>query len=184
MSRMDVDAVEPLDGEWLVIIDPQTIFADPTTSDWGSPMWAETVPRIARLAAAYAGRVVVTRFVADPGLGGSWAAYYDDWQFALVPDDDPLYAVVPELAHLADHVVTEATFGKWGAQLRSVVGEQPRIALAGVATDCCVIATAIPAGDAGATVRVIANACAGSSPDSHEQALGAMEMFAPQITVL
>ncbi|MFC7486087.1 cysteine hydrolase family protein [Knoellia sp. CPCC 206453] len=184
MTRGPVESVEPLDDEWLVIIDPQVIFADPRTSAWGSPMWAETVPRIARLSAAYAGRVVVTRFVADPGLGGSWADYYDDWQFALVPDKDPLYAVVPELVKLADHVVTEGTFGKWGPKLRAVIGDQPRIALAGVATDCCVIATAIPAGDAGASVRVIAQACAGSSVEKHEQALGAMEMFAPQITVI
>lgn len=184
MTRAGIESVEPLDGEWLVIIDPQVVFADPDASPWGSPMWAETVPRIARLATAYAGRVVVTRFVADPGLGGSWADYYDEWQFALVPEEDPLYAVVPELAHLTDHVVTQSTFGKWGAALKAVVGDQPSIALAGVATDCCVIATAIPAGDAGATVRVIADACAGSSTDKHEQALGAMEMFAPQITVL
>lgn len=182
--RADVESVKPLPDEWLVIIDPQAIFADPATSQWGSPMWAGTVPRIARLATAYQDRVVVTRFVADPGLGGSWADYYDDWQFALVPDEDPLYAVVPELARLADHVVTEATFGKWGAQLRAVVGDQPKLALAGVATDCCVIATAIPAGDAGACVRVIANACAGSNEAMHEQALGAMEIFAPQITIV
>jgi nicotinamidase-related amidase len=183
-ERVDVDSVRPLPDEWLVIIDPQAIFADPATSPWGSPLWAETVSRIARLAAAYQGRVVVTRFVADPGLGGSWADYYDDWPFALVPDGDPLYAVVPELADLADHVVTEPTFGKWGPQLRAVVGDQPTLALAGVATDCCVIATAIPAGDAGATVRVIAGACAGSTVAMHEQALGAMAMFAPQVSVV
>ena len=116
MTRTPVDAVEPLDDEWLVIIDPQMVFADPVSSPWGSPMWAEVVPRIVRLAAAYAGRVVITRFVADPGLGGTWSDYYDDWPFALVPDEDPLYAVVPKLAPLADHVVTEGTFGKWGAQ--------------------------------------------------------------------
>lgn len=184
MTWADVTTVEPLEDEWLVIIDPQAVFADPATSPWGSPMWAETVPRIASLATAYRGRVVVTRFVADPGLGGSWADYYDDWGFALVPGSDPLYAVVPEIAPLADHVVTEPTFGKWFPALREVVGEQPRMALAGVATDCCVIATALPAGDVGATVRVIANACAGSSVQAHERALGAMTMFAPQITVV
>jgi nicotinamidase-related amidase len=179
-----LDVVEPLPGEWLVVIDPQTIFTDPATSAWGSPMWAETVPRIARLAAAYDGRVVVTRFVADPGVGGSWAHYYDDWPFALVPETDALYAVVPELAGLARHVVTEPTFGKWGHGLRSVVGDQPRIALAGVATDCCVIATAIPAGDAGASVRVFGDACAGSTPENHAKALDVMRLFAPQVTVV
>ena len=179
-----LEDLAPLTDEWLVVIDPQAIFADPATSAWGSPMWAATVPRIRRLVAAYERRVVVTRFVADPGVGGSWAGYYDDWQFALAPGTDPLYAVVPELADLADHVVTEPTFGKWGEGLRAVVGDQPRIALAGVATDCCVIATAIPAGDAGASVRVLADACAGSTPENHAKALDVMRLFAPQITVV
>ena len=170
--------------DWLVIIDPQAIFADPVTSGWGSPMFAERLPAMASLAAAYGrDRTVITRFVADPGLGGSWASFYDDWAFALVPDDDPLYAVAPALDGLADHVVTEATFGKWGARLRAVVGEQPRLTLAGVATDCCVIATALPAADAGATVRIAADACAGSTPENHQRALDAMALFGPQITI-
>ena len=94
-------APDPEDG-WLVVIDPQVVFADPGASPWGSPMWAATVPRIAELAASFGpARTVVTRFVADPSLGGSWEPYYRDWPFALVPDSDPLYAVVPELADVA-----------------------------------------------------------------------------------
>jgi nicotinamidase-related amidase len=175
----------PSDGDWLVVVDAQTIFASPEASPWGSPMWPDVVPHVVALAREYGpDRTVLTRFVADPGLGGSWAPYYRDWPFALVPDDDPLYAVVPELADLAGHVVTEPTFGKWGPQLRRVVGPQPRLTLAGVATDCCVIATALPAADAGATVRVVADACAGSTPDHHRQALDAMALFGPQITVV
>lgn len=171
--------------EWLVIIDPQMVFANPQTSPWGSPLWAQTVPRIEALAREFgADRTILTRFVADPGLGGSWASYYDDWPFALVPDDDELYAVVKELVGRAAHTVTAGTFGKWNADLRAIVGDQPHLALAGVSTDCCVIATALPAADDGATIRVIADACAGSSEAAHAQAIGAMSLFAPQITIV
>lgn len=171
--------------DWLVIIDPQVIFADPVTSPWGSPLWAQTVPRIVELAKDFGpDRTVVTRFVADPALGGSWAAYYDEWAFALVPDDDPLYAVVPELDRCAAHTVTAGTFGKWNRDLRAIVGEQPALTVAGVSTDCCVIATALPAADAGARVRVVTSACAGSSLEAHDQAIGAMSLFAPQITIV
>jgi hypothetical protein len=69
---------------------------------------------------------------------------------------------------------------KWNADLRAIIGEQPRIALAGVSTDCCVIATALPAADAGAQVRVLADCCAGSTPENHAQAIGAMSLFGPQ----
>ncbi|GAA4414049.1 isochorismatase family protein [Fodinibacter luteus] len=176
---------EPAGAEdgWLVVVDPQAVFADPQASPWGSVMWADTVPRIVALAQAFGpARTVVTRFVADPSLGGSWGPYYEEWPFALVPDDDPLYAVVPELAGAADHVVTAGTFGKWPV-LRGLVGDDARLTLAGVATDCCVLSTALPAADAGATVRVSAAACAGSSLENHARALAAMALYAPQITL-
>lgn len=171
------------DGGWLVVIDAQTVFADQATSPWGSPMWAAVVPRIRDLAAAYGrSRTILTRFVADPGIGGSWAPYYQEWPFALVSDEDPLYAVVPELADVAAHVLTAGTFGKWPV-LRHLVGDDAHLTLVGVATDCCVISTALPAADAGATVRVVADACAGSTPENHAQALAAMALFGPQITI-
>lgn len=174
----------PTASDWLVVVDPQAIFADPATSAWGSPMFAEALPAMVALAAAYGPeRTVITRFVADAGLGGSWASYYDDWPFALVPDGDPLYAVVEELAGTAGHVVTEPTFGKWGAALREVVGDQPRLTLAGVSTDCCVLATALPAADAGASIRIAAGACAGSTRENHDRALAAMALFGPQIVI-
>ena len=139
----------------------EAIFASPSTSAWGSPLWADVEPRIVALAEAFGReRTVVTRFVADPGLGGSWGSYYDEWGFALVPDDDPLYAVVPALRSAAGHGVTAGTFGKWNADLRRIVGAQPRMALAGVSTDCCVTA------------------------ENGERALAAMELFGPQITVV
>jgi nicotinamidase-related amidase len=163
------------DDDWLVVVDAQVIFADPATSPWGSPMWAQTVPRIVDLARAYGpDRTVLTRFVARPDLGGSWGPYYEEWPFALVPD----------LVGRGDHVVTAGTFGKWNADLRAIVGEQPMLTLAGVSTDCCVISTALPAADAGATVRVVAEACAGSTEENHTHALAVMALFGPQITVV
>ena len=149
--------------DWLVVIDAQQIFADPRTSPWGSPMWADTVPVIREAVEQYAGRVIFTRFVADPTPRGSWVSYYEEWPFAQVPDADPLYAVVPELAeHIADGapVITAPTFGKWPA-LAEIVGATPRLTLAGVSTDCCVLSTALAAADAGATVRASRTAAPG-----------------------
>ena len=170
---------------WLVIIDAQAIFADPATSPWGSPLWAETVPRIREAVEQHDGPVAFTRFVADPAPQGSWVDYYEAWPFAQVPDTDPLYALVPELAGFAADgapVVTMPTFGKW-AGLAAIVGPSAHVTLAGVATDCCVLSTALAAADAGATVRVTSELCAGSTPENHARALAAMEFYAPQITV-
>jgi nicotinamidase-related amidase len=172
--------VTPPDDAWLVVIDAQRVFADPS-SPWGSVMWPDAVEPIRRLAGAFQERVVFTRFVAHPRPTGSWVPYYRQWPFALVPDDDPLYAVVPELDGLARHTITAHTFGKWHEELRAFTGPMPTLVLAGVSTDCCVISTALPAADAGAHVLVVTDACAGSSKEAHDNALSAMKLYEPQI---
>ena len=90
---------------------------------------------------------------------------------------------MPELAGVAEHVVTAGTFGKWPV-LRDLVGDGARLTLTGVSTDCCVLSTALPAADAGATVRIAAAGCAGSSEENHQRALDAMSLYGPQITII
>jgi nicotinamidase-related amidase len=173
---------EDLDRPWLVVIDPQRIFAEPP-SPWAAPDFDAIVGPVRRLAESHDGRVVVTRFVAPERPVGSWVPYYRVWPFAQVPDGDPLYEVVPALRDLPAAVVTEPTFGKWTPGLRAVTGATPRLLLAGAATDCCVLSTALAAADGGAEVRVVTDACAGSSEENHRRALDAMALYAPQITL-
>lgn len=167
---------------WLVVIDPQRIFADPT-SPWGSPMFAGIVDPVRRLAADAGRRTVLTRWVPPSAPRGSWAAYLQAWPFADVPPGDPLLDLVPELADLAQQVVSRPTFGKWGPALEAVTGPTPHLVLAGVSTDCCVVSTALAAADAGATITVVTDACAGSSPENHRAALDVMGLYPPQITL-
>src|SRR5687768_13191564 len=82
---------------WLVVIDPQRIFADPA-SQWGSPMFPAIVDPVRRLAARLESRTIVTRWVAPAAPEGSWADYLKAWPFADVPADDPLFDIVDEVA--------------------------------------------------------------------------------------
>ena len=172
---MDPDA-------WLVVIDPQRIFASPD-SQWGSPMFPGIVDPVRRLASAAGERAVVTRWVPAPDPQGSWRAYLDAWPFADVPEDDPLLELVPEVEGLGSRVVSLPTFGKWGYALQAVTGPTPHLVLAGVSTDCCVVSTALAAADAGATITVVTDACAGSTPENHRSALDVMALYPPQITL-
>ncbi len=111
-------------GAWLVGIDLQHVFGDPA-SPWASAQYPRAVEGTRALLPAFAGRTVLTRFVAPAVPTGAWVPYYADWPFALVPDSDPLYALAPELASLDVPVVTETTFGKWGPALaRAVQGRR------------------------------------------------------------
>ena len=167
---------------WLVVIDPQRIFADPS-SQWGSPMFPAIVDPVRRLAAAAGERTVVTRWVPSAEPRGSWATYLEAWPFADVPEDDPLLDLVPQVSDLGRQVVSLPTFGKWGSELQAVTGPTPHLVLAGVSTDCCVISTALAAADAGATITVVTDACAGSTPDNHRAAMDVMALYPPQITL-
>jgi nicotinamidase-related amidase len=167
---------------WLVVIDMQRIFAD-ATSPWAAPRFSEALAGVQRLLPAFSGRTVLTRYVAPLEPTGAWVPYFEQWPFALVPDDDELYALVPELRGVGAPIETRERFGKWDDGLAAAIGGSRDIVLAGVSTDCCVIATALAAGDDGVRVRVVADACAGATDEDHHRALAAMSLFAPLIEI-
>lgn len=180
-------------GAWLVVIDMQRVFTG--DSPWAAPRFAGASAAIERLLPRFRGRTVLTRFVAPAQPTGAWVPYYRDWPFALVPDEDDLYALTEPFAALAAGdlpaaravpVVTEPTFGKWGTSLQAVTGSgaDTHLVLTGVSTDCCVLSTALAAADAGVRVTVVADACAGASDVDHARALDAMRLYAPLITVV
>jgi nicotinamidase-related amidase len=160
---------------WLVVVDLQRVFGDPD-SPWTTPRFEEVRPRIRRLVEAFEGCVVFTRFVAPAEPVGAWREYYDTYPFALQPPDAPLYELVDDPG--AAKVLDATTFGKWGPDLAEIVGNGP-LTVTGVATDCCVISTVLPAADAGVPVRVVTDACAGSSDSDHDRALRIMSLYEP-----
>lgn len=178
------DVLPALDDAWLVVIDPQRIFADPS-SEWGSPMFDAALPQMKALRSGFgADRTVLTRWLPGTERHGSWGPYFERWPFADRPSTDPAFDLVgPAAGWSSRGTVDLTTFGKWDEGLTRVTGEQPTLVLAGVSTDCCVISTALPAADAGATILVAADACAGSSEEHHAAALQVMGLYAPQIVV-
>ncbi len=172
-------ASPPQPAGWLVVVDLQHVFGD-ADSPWGAPRFEEARPRIRRLVEAFGDRVVWTRFVAPLAPAGAWKGYYERFPFALQPPDAQLYRLVEDPG--AHPVVDATTFGKWGTELAGVVGDWP-LTVTGVATDCCVISTVLPAADAGVPVRVVRDACAGSSDDDHDGAIRIMGLYAPLVEI-
>ena len=175
------------EDEWLVVIDRQRFFCESDWSTWACAdhTYDSTTEAFTKLAKAYGNRVIYTRYVAPLKPESAWVDYFKDWPQFLVKPNDPMYDFTPETAELAEGhaVVTCETFGKWGADLKAALGECRKITVCGVATDCCVLTTALAAADSGVAVRVAADACAGSTPENHELALKTMELFTPLITV-
>lgn len=179
----------PTLAPWLVVVDPQRIFADPA-SDWASPFFPRALGKIQRLA-AHVGpdRTLVTRWLPTADRSTAWGDYFAAWPFADVPATDPLYELVDDVRGLSAHpTVDEPTFGKWGPQLAARIGaspgSRPHLLVTGVSTDCCVITTVLAAADAGARVTVVTDAVAHSTAENGAAALHTMSLFAPQVDLL
>jgi nicotinamidase-related amidase len=172
----------PGEPPFLAVIDMQRVFGEPG-SPWLAPRFAEIVDPVRSLAEAFGPRVVFTRFVAPAVPHGAWRQYYEQWPFALQPPDAPIYELAGQFAAMAGPTLDAATFSKWGPELAAKTGAASLV-LAGVSTDCCVLSTALAAADAGATVRVVSDACAGIDDESHAQALHIMSLYAPLVEVV
>lgn len=170
-------------GPCLAVIDMQRVFADPGSA-WLAPRFSEIIGPVSKLVEAFQPNVVFTRFIAPREPHGSWRDYYQAWPFALQPPDAGLYQLVDDFAGWSGRTLDAVTFSKWGPELRERVGDSGRLVLAGVATDCCLLSTAVAAADEGVYVQVVEEACAGATEDSHRNALDILRTYAPLVEVL
>jgi nicotinamidase-related amidase len=173
----------PVPASWLAVIDMQRVFGA-ADSAWLAPRFAEIVGPVRALVEAFRPRVTFTRFIAPRVPAGAWKLYYSQWPFALQPPGARIYELADDFADEAGPTLDATTFSKWGPELSAIVGDDRRLVLAGVSTDCCVLSTAVAAADAGVAVQVVADACAGVTDDSHAQALAILRLYAPLIEVV
>lgn len=166
---------------WLVVIDMQVAFAEPT-SVWGVPGYDEVEQVIEALRERFDDRVVYTRFVPDPDEPGHWSDYYDRWSTMRQPPSSSLWDLTIEVPSDA-WVVSLPTFSKWGPRLAEIVGSDSPLVMCGVASDCCVLATALAAADHGRSVTIVEDACRGVSPRHHDETMSLLALLAPLVTV-
>jgi len=170
------------DRPLLAVIDMQHVFRD-ADSPWATPGFDEIIEPIDRLVSAFGERVVFTRFLVPEVREGSWAPYYERWSDVTLPEHRDWFDLVEPWASRRPNTLDRFTFSKWGGELERMVGRSKALVLCGVATDCCVISTALPASDAGMFVRVVGDACRGSGDEAHASALDVMGGYAPQIEI-
>ncbi|WP_220272972.1 cysteine hydrolase family protein [Arthrobacter sp. RT-1] len=165
----------------LVVIDMQRVFQD--EGQWQVPRYAEIVPVIERLQQELEGSTVFTRFVRDEAEHGAWTAYYQRWDEMRYPADSTAWDITMDVPGRAT-VLDAPTFSKWGPQLAALVPRGAEMVLTGVATDCCVLSTALGAVDAGRFVTIISDACAAVSDQAQQQTLALLQLLAPMCEVM
>ena len=165
----------------LVAVDMQNVFVD-GAGEWGVTGYPAADATIDKLRAGFPGTVVLTRFVPDSDEPGSWRSYYDRWPMMRLPRSNVAWDLTLDV-NPDDVVISVPTFSKWGPQLEEIVALDATLVLCGVATDCCVIATALAAVDSGRKVLLVHDACAGVSPEIHDKAVSLMGLLSPMINL-
>ncbi|MEM6940015.1 MAG: isochorismatase family protein [Pseudomonadota bacterium] len=153
--------------DWLLVIDMQPAFGSPE-SPWYVPDYETCAAQVGRLVEAFSSRVLFTRFVPPTVPHGSWQSYYDIHRFALDPRHKALWDLDPRWS--GRPAVASHRFAKW-REAAAEVPQDAQLVICGVATDCCVLGTAIEANDAGRAVRLAVDACAAATTTLHEAAL-------------
>lgn len=171
-----------IDNPALIIIDMQEIFKN-QDSQWYCPEYNQAEDNVQKLIKRYPKQVVWTRFVRDPKEVGSWQDYYRYWDECRLSETDQFWDITLSTQD-HDQILTLPTFSKWGDELKGMTEDNSVLIICGVATDCCVISTALGAVDAGKSVIVPRDACAGATLEIHTKALDVMSMLSPMLEVV
>lgn len=166
----------------LTVIDMQVAFQEPG-SEWEVPRYDEVEARVRKLVDAFDQNVIWTRFVRDPQEEGAWSSYYDRWSTFRVEEDSRQWDLTIE-PNPTQPVISAPTFSKWGPELAELVPTDTPLVLCGVATDCCVLATALGAVDAGRHVMVVTDACGAVSDEAQEQTFALLGLLSPMVTLM
>ena len=173
---------EVSEDEWLLVVDMQRAFGA-VGGVWEVEGFWDIMPRIERLVSAYKNRVIMTRYVSPDTLQGAWIDYFHAYPSMNLPGDDPAWLIEVKETHGAP-VETRTRFSKWDDHMASIIGPRARLAICGVATECCVLATVLAAIDDGRHVRLVADACAGATAEVHKSTLAILASLRPLVELV
>jgi nicotinamidase-related amidase len=172
MSRTGGKGEEDPMAPWLFLIDVQRGFVNP---------WTEHVPPLAEALQDRFETVIATRFFNPEG---SLHRRLIGWgRFAKESDDFPL-AFEPRPGV---RVIDKATYTAAGPEIVAELQQTgvSRVYIAGIATDNCVLKTAVDLFEAGIEPVVLAQACAShGGPECHEAGLMLLRRFIGEAQVL
>ena len=167
----------------LIVIDMQNDFL---TGSLASKEGVEAIPEVLRVISEFKGDVYATLDTHGPDYIASNEGHYlpvvhcvkGTWGHQ---EEDSIASLLKSLSNFKGYI-EKPTFGYLG--WKEVLGEKVEsITLIGVCTDICVLSNAaiLKAAYPDAKVSVIASACAGVTPQLHEQALAVLKSIQVEV---
>ncbi len=181
IGALSGDTFPEIHDEWLLVIDMQNAFASPQ-SPWYVPRFVEIAPGIQKLIPSYGSRVIMSRYVPPVSATNNWQNYLAAFPAMNVPDGHAAWDISLDYPKNLS-IETRTGFSKWDEAISNRIGPDAPIAICGVATECCVLSTAISAIETGRRIRVFEDLCAGASDDLHHKTFDILRSLDPAIAI-
>lgn len=171
-------------GDTLVVVDMQNAYLEDQC--WACTMTSDCAQKVIDLIeSGTCDNVVFTIYLAPENPVGTWVTYNE--VNAEVNADEWLNEIVEELQPYAEKypVYSKSTYSSFGnPDFKALMARTGRIVIAGVMSECCVLATAVDAVDTGTPVVYLSDACSGSSKEFEEMTIKLMEFASPTHTAV
>lgn len=171
-------------GDLLVVVDMQNVYLE--DQEWACTQTTQAAENIKLLIDdEVCDNNVFTVYYAPEDPVGTWVTY-NEW-YADINEDEWLNAVVDLLIEYTEIYPTysKSTYSSFGnADFAELCNYADRIILTGVMAECCVLATAFDAIDAGLEIVYLTDAVAGCSDEYEQETEDIMAFYSPLHTEL
>jgi len=156
----------------LLVVDAQEVFL--RINDWHIPSFSGIIGNISKLANFFGASTLFSKHVPpSTSAKGTWNDFYKNWNY--IGSDPTIWDIVQPLKGLNGTEFAKATYSCFGSpEFLDLTRNTSHFVIAGVETDCCVMATVLDAIDLGISITVVTDAITSPSKIAHD---GALEFF-------
>ncbi len=156
----------------LLVVDAQEVFL--RVSDWHIPSFSGIIKNISALANFFGASTLFSKHVPpSTSAKGTWNDFYKNWNY--IGSDPTIWEIATPLKGLNRMEFAKATYSCFGSpEFLEITRNTSHLVIAGVETDCCVMATVLDAIDLGISITVVTDAITSPSKIAHD---GALEFF-------
>jgi len=156
----------------LLVVDAQEVFL--CVNDWHIPSFSGIIENISALANFFGGSTLFSKHVPpSTSAKGTWNDFYKNWNY--IGSDATIWDIATPLKGLKGTEFAKATYSCFGSpEFLNLINDTSHLVIAGVETDCCVMATVLDAIDLGISITVVTDAITSPSKIAHD---GAIEFF-------
>lgn len=156
----------------LLVVEAQEVFL--RVNDWHIPSFSGIIENISLLAKFFGGSTLFSKHVPPATTAnGTWNDFYKNWNY--IGSDATVWDIATPLSGLQGTEFVKATYSCFGSpDFLNLISNTSHLVIAGVETDCCVMATVLDAIDLGISITVVTDAITSPSKIAHD---GALEFF-------